>query len=307
MRQFPPMADSKASRMNERPRGILLVLAATLCWSTEGLWVRLVTADDWQILFWSGGLMAIALAVWLGWAHRGRFLRAILDTGRPGLVAAASLAFAYSGYIFALNRTTVANTYVLMATAPLFSALLGRIVLGERVRRRTLVATLLAFGGVATMVSDSLKVGQLWGDLFALSTGFFFAVNIVALRSAPRRDGMPVDMMPSNAMAGILIAGFMLLLTEPFEVADRDVPYLMLIGLFSMALGTWLFTRGVRWLQAAEAGLLCLTEAVLGPLLVWAVLSEMPTPQAMLGAAVVLAALVYDTLPERRSRGAAGR
>ncbi len=293
--------------MSNRPRGILLVLGATLCWSTEGLWVRLVRADDWQILFWSGGLMALALGIWLGVAHRRRLVRAVLDTGRPGLVAAGSLAFAYSGYIFALNRTTVANTYVLLATAPLFSAILGRVFLGERVRRRTLVAMVLAFGGIVTMVSGSLGGGQLWGDLFALSTGLFFAVNIVALRSAPLRDGKPVDMMPSNAMAGIVIAAAMMLITDPLDVRGQDIPYLMLIGLFSMALGTWLFTRGVRFLQSAEAGLLCLTEAVLGPLLVWAVLSEMPTPKAMLGAAIVLAALVYDTLPERRAPGAARR
>ena len=293
--------------MSDRPRGILLVLGATMCWSTEGLWVRLVGADDWQILFWSGALMALALGIWLAVANRARFVRAVVDTGRPGVIAAGSLALAYSGYIFALKRTTVANTYVLLATAPLFAALLGRIVLGERLRRRTLVAMVLAFGGVATMVSDSLGGGRLGGDLIALSTGLFFAVNIVALRSAPLRDGRPVDMMPSNAMAGIAIAAVMLLVTDPFDVAGRDVPPLLLIGLLSMALGTWLFTRGVRFLQAAEAGLLCLTEAVLGPLLVWAVLSEMPTPQALLGAAIVLAALVYDTLPERRARGASGR
>jgi len=287
--------------MNDRPRGILLILGATLCWSTEGLWVRLVGASDWQILFWSGALMAIALGAWLALAHRSRFLHAVLETGRPGLVAAGSLTLAYAGYILALNRTTVANTYVLMATAPLFAALLGRIFLGERVRRRTLIAMLLGFAGVTVMVSDSLGGGQLWGDLFALSTGLFFAVNIVALRCAPLRDGRPVDMMPSNAMAGIVIAALMLALDDPLDVAGRDIPYLMLIGLLSMSLGTWLFTRGVRFLQAAEAGLLCLTEVVLGPLLVWAVLSETPTTPALLGGAIVFAALVYDTLPERRA------
>jgi drug/metabolite transporter (DMT)-like permease len=279
----------------------LLVLGATLCWSTEGLWVRLVQANDMQILFWSGGLMAPALGIWLVFAHGRNVVRAVRDTGRPGLVAAASLALAYSGYIFALNRTTVANTYVLLATAPLMAAILGRIVLGERMRRRTLVAMLLAFGGVVTMVSDSLRGGQVWGDLIAMSTGLFFAVNIVALRSAPLRDGRPVDMMPSNAMAGVVIAVFMTFVTDPLDVRDADIPFLMLIGLLSMSLGTWLFTRGVRYLQSAEAGLLCLTEAVLGPLLVWIVIAEMPTPQALLGAAIVLAALVYDTLPERRA------
>jgi drug/metabolite transporter (DMT)-like permease len=286
--------------MTDRARGILLVMTASIFWGLEPLWVRKVGADDWQILFWSGGLMAAAMFAWLTLVRGRNILRGILDTGRPGLVAVITLTLAYSGYILSLNRTTVANTVVLLATAPLIAALLGRIFLGERLRRRTLVAMFLAFAGVLTMVSNSLGAIQLTGDLIALATGACFAINIVALRSAPIRDGEPVDMMPSNAMAGIVIAVIAMFLTDPFAVAGADIPYLLLIGLVAMALGTWLFTRGVRHLQAAEAGLLCLTEAVIAPVLVWAFIDEIPETRALLGAAIILAALVYDTLPERR-------
>jgi drug/metabolite transporter (DMT)-like permease len=286
--------------MTDRARGILLVMTASIFWGLEPLWVRKVGADDWQILFWSGGLMAAAMFAWLARVYGRNILRGILYTGRPGLVAVITLTLAYSGYILSLNRTTVANTVVLLATAPLIAALLGRIFLGERLRRRTLVAMFLAFAGVLTMVSNSLGAIQLTGDLIALATGACFAINIVALRSAPIRDGEPVDMMPSNAMAGIVIAVIAMFLTDPFAVAGADIPYLLLIGLVAMALGTWLFTRGVRHLQAAEAGLLCLTEAVIAPVLVWAFIDEIPETRALLGAAIILAALVYDTLPERR-------
>ena len=287
--------------MNDRARGILLVLTATTLWGAEPLWVRMVSADEWQVLFWSGSLMTVVMFVWLAWEHGRNFLRGILDTGWPGLIAVTSMTLAYSGYILALNRTTVANTVVLLAVAPLIAALLGRIFLGEHLRRRTWLAMFLAFGGVLTMVSDSLGSIQLTGDLFALATGVCFAVNIVALRSAPLRDGQPVDMMPSNAMAGIVIAVIALFLTDPLAVAGADIPYLLMIGLIAMGLGTWLFTRGVRHLQAAEAGLLCLGETVVGPVLVWAFIGEEPTRMALLGAAIILAALVYDTLPERRA------
>jgi drug/metabolite transporter (DMT)-like permease len=286
--------------MTDRARGILLVMTASIFWGLEPLWVRKVGANDWQILFWSGGLMAAAMFAWLTLVRGRNILRGILDTGRPGLVAVITLTLAYSGYILSLNRTTVANTVVLLATAPLIAALLGRIFLGERLRRRTLVAMFLAFAGVLTMVSNSLGDIQLTGDLIALATGACFAINIVALRSAPIRDGEPVDMMPSNAMAGIVIAVIAMFLTDPFAVAGADIPYLLLIGLVAMALGTWLFTRGVRHLQAAEAGLLCLTEAVIAPVLVWAFIDEIPETRALRGAAIILAALVYDTLPERR-------
>ena len=286
--------------MTDRARGILLLLTATLFWGAEPLWVRMVGAGEWQILFWSGALMAAAMFVWLVWAHGRNILRAILDTGRPGLVAVTTLTLAYSGYILSLNRTTVANTVILLATAPLIAALLGRIFLGENLRRRTLLAMFLAFAGVITMVSDSLGSIQLTGDLIALATGACFAVNIVALRAAPIRNGEPVDMMPSNALAGIVIAVIAVFLADPFAVAGADIPYLLMIGLLAMGLGTWLFTRGVRHLQAAEAGLLCLGEAVIAPLLVWAFIGETPGARAIVGAAVILAALVYDTMPERQ-------
>lgn len=288
--------------MSPRSRGILLVGGAATCWASESLMVRLIeAAGDWQILFWSGAVMTCAMAAWLYYDHRGRLFRALLDTGRPGLIAAVSVAAAYSGFIFALNRTTVANTVVLLGTAPLFAALLARVVLGERVRRRTWAAMGLALAGVALMVSDSLTLGRLSGDLFALGTGALYGVGIVALRAAPVRNGAKVDMMPANAAAGILIAIIAATRDAPFAVSERDLVLLLAIGLIPAALGSWLFTRGVRHLQAAEAGLLCLLEAVIAPLLVWAVLSETPTAQALAGAAIVLAALVYETLPERRA------
>lgn len=283
----------------------MLVLTATVLWGSEPLWVRMVGAGEWQILFWSGGLMAAGMFVWLDWVHGRNILRSILDTGRPGLIAGATLTLAYSGYILALNRTTVANTVVLLAIAPLIAALLGRIFLGEHLRRRTWLAMFLAFGGVLTMVSDSMGSIQLTGDLFALATGTCFAVNIVALRSAPLRDGQPVDMMPSNAMAGIAIAIIAMFLADPFAVAGADVPYLLMIGLVAMGLGTWMFTRGVRHLQSAEAGLLCLAETVVAPVLVWTIIGEEPTRLALLGAAIILAALIYDTLPDERAARAA--
>lgn len=288
--------------MTARWRGIMLVAAAATCWASEALLVRLVSADDWQILFWSGIVMAGALGVWLATQYGLGVHRALMRTGLPGAVAALSLAAAYGAYIFALNRTTVANTVMLMGTAPLFAALMGRVFLGERVRRRTWIAMLVAIAGVAFMVSDSLGDGRLSGDLFALVTGFLYAVNVVALRAAPTRSAEKVDMMPSNAAAGVLIAAIALAMGTPSAVASEDIGALIAIGLISMGLGTWLFTRGVRHLQAAEAGLLCLLEAVLAPLLVWAVLNETPTALALTGAAIVLGALVYDTLPEPKPR-----
>lgn len=293
--------------MTPRSRGILLIFGATLCWSSEGLWVRLVSADDWQMLFWSTVAMSVGLGGWLSVQYGRDLAGAIRRTGRPGVVTALGIAGAYMGFIFALNRTTVANTVVLMATAPLVAALLARFVLGEQVRRRTWVAMAVAFAGVMVMVTDSLGGGQLAGDLIALATGVAYAVVIVAMRAAPLHRGEPTDMVPANMVGGLIIVVIAATRADITGVSNGDLGILIMIGLVSLALGAWLFTRGVAHVQAAEAGLICLTEAAIAPLLVWMVLSETPTPWALAGASIILAAVVFDTLPERGSAAAGDR
>ena len=291
--------------MTDRGRGSLMIMAASVCWATEGLLIRLVHSDDWQTLFWTSLAMSVSIGGWLAVTHGRNMIGAVRATGWPGAIASTALALAYACFIFSLNRTAVANTVVLLATIPLIAAILARVVLGERISRRTLIACIGAFAGVALMVSDSLGGGRLSGDLFALATAVFYSINVVALRAAPKINDSYVDMVPTTVVGGLAVGLVAAGLSNPVSVAMPDMALLLIIGAGSMGFGTWLFTRGVRYVQAAEAGLLCLLEAIVAPFLVWIFLDEMPSPMTFYGGAIVLAALVYDTLPQRSAPGIA--
>ena len=73
------------------------------------------------------------------------------------------------------------------------------------------------------------------------------------------------------------------------------------MGLISVPLGFSLLTLAPRYLPAPEVSLMMLLEAVLGPLLVWAVLDEFPGIRGLIGGGLVVIALVGMNLAARRA------
>ena len=150
-------------------RGLMFVFAAGVLWSTVGLGIRLIEdATVWQILFYRSISLTILLYIVIRW-RTGRILSP-WSAGRAGwLIAALSLVFAYSrNFLYADNL--VANAMLLFATAPFMAAVLGWVVLRERVRDATWIAVLIAICGIAVMVSDQTGAGTVLGSLAALGS-----------------------------------------------------------------------------------------------------------------------------------------
>src|SRR5262245_24054192 len=162
-----------------------------------------------------------------------------------------------------------------------------------------MVATL---AGVGLMVGDSLSTDGFAGPALAIYCTAYFATNVVVLRT--RSD---VDMMPTVVLAGLMSAAITLPMAWPFPAPLREVPWLAFLGIVQLGLGLVLFTVGLRYLPAAQASLVALLETVLGPLWVWLAIDETPSAAALLGGAVVLGALVANTLVESRAATAPSR
>ena len=160
-------------------RALIYMLIAPVCWSTGGLFVRLLSIRDaWEIVFWRSLFMALFVAAALAVMHRGRMPRAVLAVGWPGLLAGAFLAGQFFLFIASLTRTTVANTFVLMSISPFLAALAARVFLHERVPLRTGIAMAVAFAGIVVMFADSLDAGRLAGNLLAIGVSVLFALNV---------------------------------------------------------------------------------------------------------------------------------
>ena len=273
-----------------------MMVAAPLCWSLGGLLVRaLAVTNAWEIVFWRSLAMVAFVAVALALLHGRGALRAVRAIGGLGVLSAAFLAGTFFFFIGSLTRTTVANTFVLMSVGPLLAAIAGRVVLGERVPARTWLAMGLAAFGIALMFADGVDRGQWLGTALALGVPVCFALNLVIIRGARAR----ADMLPTVMVAGVLSMVLAFPLAGPLSASGRDLAILALMGSVQLGLGCLLMTAASRHLAASEIGLLALLEPLLGPVWVWALMGERPSEAALLGGAVVLAAVLGNAAAGR--------
>lgn len=277
--------------------GVLLLFLSAICWSTAGLFTRLIDLDPWTILFWRGLFGAVLTGACALWVRRSG----------PGTVARFRwrhwpillwMTLGTLAFIPALALTSVASVAILWATTPLLVAGLSRIWLGERVRAVTILAGLVAIAGVAIMGSERASDTSKIGMLLAFAMAFSMAMTIVAFRK--HRDA---GCWPVGCLSNAVTAGVTLFLAQPVAVTPADLGFLLLFALVQMTLGLGLFVMGTRRMPAADAAIISLIEAPLAPLWVWLAFQETPSEGTLAGGALVLAAAAGHVLLARE-RGA---
>ena len=295
-----PEGMTKRRRMSYRT-GVLLVLAAAVLWSTMGTVIRLLDeAGTWAVLFWRSAGMIPVLALWVA-LRQGAVLGPIRRTGWAGLAAGLGLVVAFSGAIYAIQATTIANAVLLFAASPFLAALLGRLLLGEPVRRATWAAMAIAIAGMVVMVGGGMARGALAGNLAALTSALGFAVFIIALRW-----GRLEDMMPAVILAGglsMLVAAAMLALTGgTLLVPGRDIALSLGMGAGLLALGMAFYTLGSRVVPAAELALLTMAEVMLAPVWAFLFLGETASRATLTGGGLILLAIAVNALSGMRRK-----
>jgi drug/metabolite transporter (DMT)-like permease len=282
--------------------GVIFVFAAGVLWSTVGLGIRLIEeAVVWQILLYRSISMSIFLYLVIQIRSGESPFAQIRRIGFPAVIAGLSLVAAYSGGIYAIQNTSVANAMLLFATAPFMAAVLGWIVLREAVRGATWVAIAVAIGGIAIMVVDKSGSVALLGSLAALGSALGFAVFTVALRW-----GKTGEMLPSVFLSGlfaiVITVGICQYQGLSLIIGARDGGISMGMGVFQVGAGLILYTLGSRSLPAAELALLSLAEVLLGPFWVWLFLGETASLNTLVGGMVLLVAIAGNAVSGKRRK-----
>jgi drug/metabolite transporter (DMT)-like permease len=272
--------------------GALFVLAAGLSWSFTGIFLRLAPhLDSWQFLVWRSLGVACAFAIILRARGGGSLFARFVATGWVGAIVTAALCLASIAFIVAMKTTTVANALFLSSCSPLLAALLGYVVLGERLSLRQGASVALGVAGLAVIVGGALEAGSLSGNISALLAALGFAGASVAMRHGPRRNYSPAvftyGLVACALSAGVCLAKGVSLIASPLEILAAFGA-----GFLVMGLGFLLFLRGAPHVPAAGQTVLAQTETIFGPLWVWLAFGETPAAATLVGGAIILAAVI---------------
>ena len=274
-------------------RGVILVTAATIIWSSAGLLARIVDIDPWTTLFWRSVYAGMAIMAYLAWRDGRRLYTGFLRLGVAGVAMGVCFALSMISFIYGLSLTSVATTLIFQAAAPLIAAGLAYVLLGERVTRGKFIAILVSFVGVLVIVGGAPDLRSLWAVGVAAVCGISYAVTVVLARARP-------DVPTTEATVfALLIVGLSTVGFAHMSLPGWQMAVMALFGSFQMGLGLILFTTGVRLIPAADAGLLSVLETVLAPIAVWIVFGEDPGTATLIGGSIVVASVVAVGVMER--------
>lgn len=298
---------AREPKHSERRTGALLVIAAATLWSTGGVGVKVAVAEPMVIAgmrsAFALAFMAVVLVVGLQRSGAGASIVTALLRRPLVWAAAASYALMVVCFVLAARRTTAANAIFIQYTGPVYVAMLGGPLLGERVSRRDLFAIAGCLVGMALTFGGELGGGRAAGNVLAIFSSFGFAGLPLLLRLDQQRllaaadDAVAariaghaplVAMALGNAIAALVALPAIVAHPVTGDAATRTYLVLGALGFFQIGLPYVLYAVAVRRLRALESSLLATIEPVLAP--VWVVLAtgEAPTPLAIAGGAMIV-------------------
>lgn len=279
---------SAVARLGDRSKGLLMSLLGVIVLSPDSLLIRLAELDDYTLIFYRGLLPSISIGLILWLYYRAEFFPAFRRIGWAGLVNGVLFALVNITFISAIQRTTVANTLLFLALAPIFAALLSLLVLRENQRPASWLIFGLSLLSIFIIGWGSYGTNGLLGDLFALGCALSVAASAVLIRL--RKD---IDLVPSVLLGSLLTAVFALTQSPQLALSAPQVFYVGLTGLLLVPIGYVLLNIAPRFANSAEVQLVFLLESILGPLWVWLVIRETPSSYTLVGGSLLLCSVAW--------------
>ena len=269
--------------LTEQQKGSLLAFVAVMFITPDSIFIRLSNIETWGMLFYRGAIPFVVVLIGLLFFYKSKFLKALLGIGYPGIFYVLSFSICNITFIISIQNTNVANTLIMIAMAPMISAILGAMFLKEMPNKNTWVAIFITFFSVLYIFKDSVKLGNFYGDIFGLITAFGLASNAVLARYAKDRD-----LVPSAVLGKLCVAIFAFFFVDSFSLVEKDLIYVPLMCVMCVAIPFVLVTIAPRFIQAEEVNLFFLLETIIGPIWVWMIINERPNVEVIQGGVVII-------------------
>ena len=279
------------NRLNNQQKGSLLAFIGVMFITPDSLFIRLANIETWGLLFYRGLIPFVVVLIGLLIFYKKNFIKALNKIGYPGIFYIISFSICNITFIISIQNTNVANTLIMVAMAPMISAILSAIFLKEATDKSTWLAIIITFVAVTYIFYDSLKLGNILGDIFGFITAFGLAINANLARYAKK-----IDLVPSAVIGKLCVAIFAYFFVDNFQLIQNDIFIVPLMCVMCVAIPFVLVTIAPRFITAAEVNLFFLLEVILGPIWVWWVIKEQPSLETIIGGLVIIITIAIHSI-----------
>lgn len=270
--------------MKEENLGILYMIGCAVLWSISGVFIKLLPWHGLTVASLRSLIAVFTIAAYMAVKriplvmNRFTFLIGIVTGIGTVCIAAAN------------KLTTAANVTVLQFTTPIFVLLFSAIFLSKKIRKQDSMVVLLVIGGITLCFLDQLAFNSLVGNLLAVLAGFLMAIMYILV------DEIQLNERYSSMLFCQAFAFFIglpsVFITKPM-FNYLSILSICILGIFQLGIAYILFVKASRTCPAFARSLLSAIEPLLNPVWVALVIGEIPGAFAIIGGAVVIAAVTF--------------
>ena len=281
--------------LTNQQKGSLLAFVAVIFITPDSLFIRLSNIDTWGLVFYRGIIPFITVFFGMLLIYKLNFFKILFTSGFHGIIYIITFSVTNVTFVVSIQNTNVANTLVMIATAPMLSAILGTFFLKELPDRKTWISIIITFIAVVYIFYDSIKLGNFYGDILGFITAIGLAVGAITIRSAKLKN-----LVPAAVVGKLFVATFALLFIESFVLVEKDLIIVPLMCVLCVAIPFVLVTIAPRFIPAAEVNLFFLLETIIGPIWVWLIIKEQPSIETLQGGAIIIATIATHSFLKLR-------
>ena len=269
--------------LSDQKKGSLMAFIAVMFITPDSLFIRLSNVETWSLVFYRGiipfGLVLIGMLL----IYKLKFFSLLRSNGYYGCAYVLTFSVTNVAFVVSIQNTNVANTLIMIATAPMLSAILGSFFLKENPNKKTWIAIFITFFAALYIFYDSIKLGNFFGDILGFVAAMGLAVGAVIIRSAKK-----LNLVPSAVVGKLIIALFAIFFVKDYSLNNNDIYIVPLMCVMCVAIPFVLVTIAPRFITAAEVNLFFLLETIIGPIWVWLVINEQPSQETIVGGAIIV-------------------
>ena len=285
------------TNLSDQQKGSFLAFVAVRFITPDSLFIRLSNVDTWGLVFYRGMIPFFTVLIGMLIVYKSNFFKMLFNSGYHGLIFITTFSITNITFVVSIQNTNVANTLVMIAMAPMLSAILGAIFLKEIPDRKTWIAIAVTFLAAVYIFYDSLQLGNVYGDILGFITGLGLAINAVTIRSAKKKN-----LLPAAVVGKLCVAIFAMFFIETYTLVDRDLFIVPLMSIMCVAIPFVLVTIAPRFIPAEEVNLFFLLETIIGPFWVWMVIKEQPSIETIQGGMIIILTIaIHSFLKLRKS------
>tara|TARA_A100001015_G_scaffold311952_1_gene416194 strand:- start:119 stop:982 length:864 start_codon:yes stop_codon:yes gene_type:complete len=273
---------------NKQYFGVLTIFIGVFFVSFGGLIVKsFETQNPWKILFWRQFFFSITIIIFLFTKYKKNIQKLYYKPTIVPFLMGLGLFFGFVAFVYSMLNTSVANVNFINTTQVLFLALFGLFFLREEINFITIVSIFISMIGIIIIFINSINVGDLKGNIFALAIPLCFAGVVILTKKFPKSD-----LTLSGLIASVFVMIYALFVTETIYISKHDMILSILAGVLQTGLPFILLIIASKYISSSLIGLVMLLEALMGPTWAYIFIQDMPSINVFVGGLFILTGVI---------------